>query len=89
LPYSVLAYANGPGGVSELPRTVPETEIDTVQQALVPLSTIEIDGSIETEESHGGDDVALYANGHGLVSWAVCLSKMLFSTSLSTHLAEI
>jgi len=63
LPYSVLAYANGPGGVSELPRTVPETEIDTVQQALVPLSTIEIDGSIETEESHGGDDVALYANG--------------------------
>ena len=63
VPYSVLAYANGPGGVTELPRTVPETNIDTVQQALVPLSTIEIDGAIEPEESHGGEDVALYANG--------------------------
>jgi len=63
LPYSILAYANGPGGVTELPRTVPQTEIDTVQQALVPLSYIEIDGSIEPEESHGGEDVALYANG--------------------------
>jgi alkaline phosphatase len=63
LPYSVLSYANGPGGVTELPRTVPETDIDTVQQALVPLSTIEIDGAIEPEESHGGEDVALYANG--------------------------
>jgi len=50
-------------GVTELPRTVPETNIDTVQQALVPLSTIEIDGAIEPEESHGGEDVALYANG--------------------------
>ncbi len=63
LPYSVLAYANGPGGVTELPRAVPETNIDTVQQALVPLSTIQIDGAIEPEESHGGEDVALYANG--------------------------
>jgi len=63
LPYSVLAYANGPGGVTALPRSVPETDIDTVQQALVPLSTIEIDGAVEPEESHGGEDVALYANG--------------------------
>ena len=63
VPYAVLAYANGPGGVTELPRTVPETNIDTVQQALVPLSTIEIDGAVEPEESHGGEDVALYANG--------------------------
>ncbi len=63
VPYSVLAYANGPGGVTELPRTVPETNIDSVQQALVPLSTIEIDGAVEPEESHGGEDVALYAIG--------------------------
>ena len=63
LPYSVLSYANGPGGVTELPRTMPEPEIDTVQQALIPLSTIAIDGAIEPEESHGGEDVALYAKG--------------------------
>jgi len=63
LPYSILAYANGPGGVTELPRTVPRTEIDTVQQALVPLSYIKLDGTTEPEESHGGEDVALYANG--------------------------
>ncbi|MCH7672005.1 MAG: alkaline phosphatase [Proteobacteria bacterium] len=63
LPYSVLSYANGPGGLTELPRTLPQTNIDTVQQALVPLSTVEIDGRIEPEESHGGEDVALYANG--------------------------
>ncbi len=63
VPYAVLAYANGPGGVTKLPRTVPESNIDSVQQALVPLSTIEIDGAIEPEESHGGEDVALYANG--------------------------
>ncbi len=63
LPYSILSYANGPGGVTELPRTVPETGIDTVQQALIPLSTIAIDGAIEPEETHGGEDVALYAKG--------------------------
>jgi len=63
LPYSVLSYANGSGGLSDLSRTLPQTHIDTVQQALVPLSAIEIDGAIEPEESHGGEDVALYANG--------------------------
>ena len=59
----MLSYANGPGWLTELPRTLPQTNIDTVQQALVPLSTVEIDGRIEPEESHGGEDVALYANG--------------------------
>jgi alkaline phosphatase len=63
LPYSVLAYANGPGGLKELPRTSPGTSIDTVQQALIPLSDSSIDGSFEPMESHGGEDVALYANG--------------------------
>ncbi len=63
LPYSVLSYANGPGGVTGLPRTVPGTHIDSVQQSLIPLSALDIDGTIEPEESHGGEDVALYANG--------------------------
>ena len=62
-PYSVLAYANGPGGVVDLPRPVPETGISAVQQALVPLSDRWIDGELYPEESHGGEDVALYANG--------------------------
>lgn len=62
-PYAVLAYANGPGGVTESPRPVPETGINAMQQALVPLSDLAIDGSIEPDESHGGQDVALYANG--------------------------
>ena len=63
LPYSVLAYANGPGGITELPRAMPGTAIDSVQQASVPLSALNMDGSIEPMESHGGEDVALYANG--------------------------
>ena len=63
LPYAVLSYANGPGGVTESPRPVPETGIDVVQQALVPLSYLEIDGRLEPEESHGGQDVALYGIG--------------------------
>ncbi len=63
LPYAVLSYANGPGGVTESPRPVPETGIDVVQQALVPLSYLEIDGHLEPQESHGGQDVALYGIG--------------------------
>ena len=78
--YSVRAYANGPGGVTELPRTVPETEIDTVQQALVPLSTIEIDGAVEPEESHGGEDLALYVNGR----WSHLVGGVLEQNAIST-----
>jgi alkaline phosphatase len=63
LPYTVLGYANGPGGVTQSPRPFPDTGIDAVQQAVVPLSALEIDGTIWPEESHGGEDVALYANG--------------------------
>lgn len=63
LPYTVLGYANGPGGVTESPRPYPDTGIDAVQQATLPLSALEIDGTIWPEESHGGEDVALYANG--------------------------
>jgi len=63
LPHAVLAYANGPGGFRESPRSMPETGISAVQQALVPLLDTEIDGSTKPDESHGGQDVALYANG--------------------------
>jgi alkaline phosphatase len=55
-PYTTLGYANGPGAVTE-PRA-DLTGVDTTapnfrQQALVPLGS----------ESHGGEDVVIYARG--------------------------
>jgi alkaline phosphatase len=55
-PYTTLGYANGPGGVGHLhERPMPETGIAARQQALVPLAS----------ETHGGEDVALFATGPG------------------------
>lgn len=63
VPHTVLGYANGPGAVTQSPRPMPQTGISAVQQSAVPLSDTGIDGSISPDESHGGQDVALYANG--------------------------
>jgi alkaline phosphatase len=61
-PYTTLGYANGPGGIykdedddGEHARPEPETGIKARQQALVPLPS----------ETHGGEDVALFATGPG------------------------
>lgn len=62
-PFTVLAYANGPGGITKRPRPAPDTGLDAVQQAAVPLSYRDIDGSVTQEETHGGEDVPLYAIG--------------------------
>lgn len=64
-PYATLAYANGPGAVTEMPRPRPETGIDALAQSLVPTSGKNIDGSVTIDETHGGEDVALYAIGPG------------------------
>lgn len=64
-PYTTLAYANGPGAVRELPRPAPDTGIHAVAQSLVPMSGIDIDGAIDEDETHGGEDVALYGIGPG------------------------
>jgi alkaline phosphatase len=53
-PYTTLGYANGPGAVKG-ERPVPETGIKAQQQSLVPTSS----------ETHGGEDVALFAIGPG------------------------
>lgn len=64
-PYTTLGYANGPGAVTELPRPEPATGINAKAQALVPLAKKNTDGSVTDSETHGGEDVALYATGAG------------------------
>ena len=53
-PYTTLSYANGPGAVKG-ERPMPETGPMARQQSLVPTSA----------ETHGGEDVPLYATGPG------------------------
>jgi len=64
-PYTTLAYANGPGAVMTTPRPAPEVGVDALTQSLVPLATQYEDGSTDYDETHGGEDVALYAIGPG------------------------
>jgi alkaline phosphatase len=55
-PYTTLGYGNGPGAVTnKAERPMPETGVDAHQQATVPLYS----------ETHGGEDVALFATGPG------------------------
>lgn len=53
-PYTTLGYANGPGALRG-ERTVPATGVAAIQQATVPSGA----------ETHGGEDVALFATGPG------------------------
>lgn len=54
LPYTTLGYHNGPGAVSG-ERGMPAVGIEARQQSTIPLYG----------ETHGGEDVALYAIGAG------------------------
>ena len=56
LPFTTLAYANGPGarpGARPNLSSVDTTQLEYLQEALVPLAS----------ETHGGEDVAIYARG--------------------------
>lgn len=53
-PFTTLSYATGPGAFKG-ERPMPETGIAARQQALIPLGA----------ETHGGEDVALFAEGPG------------------------
>ncbi|MEI6896587.1 MAG: alkaline phosphatase [Psychromonas sp.] len=55
-PYTTLSYINGPGAIAnkrEDLSNVDTTDVDYIQQALLPMSS----------ESHAGQDVAVYARG--------------------------
>lgn len=56
-PYTTLGYMNGPGATVDEPRAnltdVDTTDIDFLQQALIPLGS----------ETHAGDDIAIFAQG--------------------------
>ncbi len=57
-PYTTLGYGNGPGAIKPDAtggRATPETGVAAYQQAAIPTGA----------ETHGGEDVALYANGQG------------------------
>ncbi len=64
-PYTTLGYYNGPGAITVLPRAAPETGVHALAQSLVPMESPNNDGSIDRDETHGGEDVALYGTGPG------------------------
>jgi alkaline phosphatase len=65
VPYTTLGYFNGPGAVREIPRPAPETGIDAIYQSAVPVVGGDHDGGVDYDETHGGEDVALYGIGVG------------------------
>ncbi len=63
-PYTTLGYMNGPGAVEEMPRPAPSNDPKAPQQALIPTGDV-FGGKKSLGETHGGEDVALYAAGAG------------------------
>ncbi|XP_078373755.1 alkaline phosphatase-like isoform X2 [Oculina patagonica] len=60
MPYTVLGYANGPGGERENGTRQNLTGVDTGDREYLQQSTVWL-----SSETHGGDDVGIYADGPG------------------------
>lgn len=65
VPYTTLGYLNGHGAIREIPRPEPETGIGAIYQSAVSVVDIDHDGNLDLDETHGGEDVALYGIGVG------------------------
>lgn len=88
-PYTTLGYQNGPGARLDEPRAdltdIDTTDVDFLQQALVPLGE---------SETHAGDDVAIFAQGpwahlfHGVVEQNLIYHVMDHATGLSERAAQ-
>jgi alkaline phosphatase len=63
-PYTSVGYANGRNAIQG-PRPAPDTGLMAVAQSLVPIQYTAIDGEVGHDETHGGEDVAVYAIGPG------------------------
>ncbi|MTH62716.1 alkaline phosphatase [Paracoccus shanxieyensis] len=87
-PYTTLGYMNGPGAKLDEPRAdlsgVDTTDIDFLQQALVPLGE---------SETHAGDDVAIFAQGpwahlfHGVVEQNLIYHVIAHATDMANRAA--
>ncbi|WP_018632502.1 alkaline phosphatase [Neomegalonema perideroedes] len=87
-PYTTLGYQNGPGAKLDEPRAdltdVDTTDVDFLQQALIPLGE---------SETHAGDDVVIFAQGpwahlfHGVVEQNLVYHVMEHATGLATRAA--
>lgn len=64
-PYTTIGYQNGPGAIGAGSRPPPSTGAAALAQALVPVRHLERDGTYSYDETHGGEDVPLYAAGPG------------------------
>ncbi len=61
-PYTTLGYQNGPGAISAWPRAAPSSDTRALPQALVPTGDT-FNSTANSSETHGGEDVPLYATG--------------------------
>lgn len=74
-PYTTLGYANGPGAVKG-ERPEPQTGLKAQQQSLVPTGA----------ETHGGEDVALFATGPGAARARGVIEQNVIHTIITTAL---